>query len=70
MRRGAAPVQAFSRVTPRLNRLEHWYPFVRAAMCGPMRDMSANVAVLDLLRGAPAIYMLSLIHISEPTRPY
>ena len=55
-----ALMQTVRRVNPRLNRLEHWYPFVRAAMCGPMRDMSANVAVLDLLRGAPAIYMLYL----------
>ena len=55
-----ALMQTVKRVNPRLNRLEHWYPFVRAAMCGPMRDMSANVAVLDMLRGAPAIYMLYL----------
>ncbi len=55
-----ALLQTVRRVNPRLNRLEHWYPFVRAAMCGPMRDMSANVAILDLLRGAPAIYMLYL----------
>ena len=55
-----ALMQTVRRVNPRLNRLEHWYPFVRAAMCGPMRDMSANVAILDLLRGAPAIYMLYL----------
>ncbi len=55
-----ALTQAVKHVEPRLNRLEHWYPFVRAAMCGPMRDISANVAVLDMLRGAPAIYMLYL----------
>ena len=53
-------LQTARRVKPRLKRLEHWYPFVRAAMCGPMRDISANVAVLDMLRGAPAIYMLYL----------
>ncbi|MCB0162492.1 MAG: hypothetical protein KDD83_30350, partial [Caldilineaceae bacterium] len=29
-------------VRPRLNRMEHWYPFVRAAMCSLMRDISAN----------------------------
>jgi hypothetical protein len=40
--------------------MEHWYPFVRAAMCGPMRDISANVAILDMMRGAPSIYMLYL----------
>ena len=47
-------------VQPRLNRLEHWYPFVRAAMCSLMRDISANLAILDMMRGAPAIYMLYL----------
>ncbi|MFN8474484.1 MAG: phage holin family protein [Anaerolineae bacterium] len=47
-------------VQPRLNRLEHWYPFVRGAMCGLMRDMSANVAVLEMMRGSPSIYMLYL----------
>jgi uncharacterized membrane protein YvlD (DUF360 family) len=52
--------QKMNNVQPRLNRLEHWYPFVRAAMCGPMRDISANVAILDMMRGAPSIYMLYL----------
>ncbi len=47
-------------VWPRLNRMAHWYPFVRAAMSGLMRDMSANIAVLDMMRGAPSIYMLYL----------
>lgn len=47
-------------VQPRLNRLEHWYPFVRAAMCTLMRDISANLAILDMMRGAPVIYMLYL----------
>ena len=46
--------------SPRLNRLEHGYPFVRAAMCVLMRDISANLAILDMLRGAPSIYMLYL----------
>jgi uncharacterized membrane protein YvlD (DUF360 family) len=52
--------QKVQNVQPRLNRMEHWYPFVRAAMCGPMRDISANVAILDMMRGAPSIYMLYL----------
>jgi uncharacterized membrane protein YvlD (DUF360 family) len=52
--------QKLKNVQPRLNRMEHWYPFVRAAMCGPMRDISANVAILDMMRGAPSIYMLYL----------
>ncbi|MFO7635074.1 MAG: phage holin family protein [Caldilinea sp.] len=47
-------------VQPRLNRLEHGYPFLRAAMCTLMRDISANIAILDIMRGAPSIYMLYL----------
>ena len=47
-------------VRPRLNRLSHWYPFIRAAMCSFMRDISANIAILDMMRGAPSIYMLYL----------
>jgi uncharacterized membrane protein YvlD (DUF360 family) len=47
-------------VQPRLNRLEHGYPFLRAAMCVLMRDISTNLAILDIMRGAPAIYMLYL----------
>ena len=47
-------------VQPRLNRMEHFYPFVRAAMCVLMRDISTNLAVLDIMRGAPSIYMLYL----------
>ncbi len=47
-------------VQPRLNRLEHGYPFLRAAMCTLMRDISTNIAILDMMRGAPSIYMLYL----------
>ena len=47
-------------VQPRLNRMEEFYPFVRAAMCSLMREISANLAMLDMMRGAPAIYMLYL----------
>ncbi len=47
-------------VWPRLNRLEHGYPFLRAAMCTVMRDLSAQVATLDMMRGAASIYMLYL----------
>lgn len=42
-------------VQPRLNRLAHGYPFLRAAMCTPMRDISANIAILDMMRGAPSM---------------
>jgi uncharacterized membrane protein YvlD (DUF360 family) len=55
-----ALMQKVKNVQPRLNRLEHWYPFVRAAMCAPMREICTNVAVLDMMRGAPSIYMLYL----------
>ena len=47
-------------VQPRLNRLEHGYPFLRAAMCVFMRDISTNIAVMDMMRGAASIYMLYL----------
>jgi uncharacterized membrane protein YvlD (DUF360 family) len=47
-------------VQPRLNRLEHGYPFLRAAMCTLMRDISTNLAILDMMRGAASIYMLYL----------
>ena len=47
-------------VEPRLNRLKDWYPFVRAGCCTIMRDMSAELAILDMMRGAPSIYMLYL----------
>ena len=40
--------------------MEHGYPFLRAAMCTLMRDISTNVAILDIIRGAPSIYMLYL----------
>lgn len=52
--------QKIQNVQPRLNRLEHGYPFVRAAMCALMRDISTNIAILDMMRGAPSIYMLYL----------
>ena len=47
-------------VWPRLNRLEHGYPFLRAAMSTLMRDISAQIAILDMMRGAASIYMLYL----------
>lgn len=47
-------------VWPRINRLAHGYPFVRAATCTLMRDISAQIAILDMMRGAPSIYMLYL----------
>jgi len=47
-------------VQPRLNRLKEYYPFVRAAVCGLMRDISVNLSILNMMRGAPVIYMLYL----------
>ena len=44
-------------VQPRLNRVAHGYPFVRAAMTVFMRDIAANLALLDIIRGAPSIYV-------------
>lgn len=44
-------------VQPRLNRLHHGYPFVRAATNVLMRDLASNLVMLDVLRGAPSIYM-------------
>lgn len=47
-------------VWPRISRLQHGYPFVRAAMSTLMRDISAQIAILDMMRGAASIYMLYL----------
>jgi uncharacterized membrane protein YvlD (DUF360 family) len=44
-------------VHPRLNRLAHGYPFVRAITTVFMRDISANLTILDIIRGAPSIYV-------------
>ena len=43
---------------PRLNRLAHFYPLVRGATCVFLRDMATNLAVLDIARGSPSIYLL------------
>jgi uncharacterized membrane protein YvlD (DUF360 family) len=43
-------------VEPRLNRLSHGYPFVRAATTVFMRDVAEYLVTLDIIRGAPAIY--------------
>ena len=47
-------------VWPRINRVQHGYPFIRAAMSTLMRDISAQIAILDMMRGAASIYMLYL----------
>lgn len=43
-------------VQPRLNRLHHFYPFVRAATTTIMRDIPMYFVSLDIVRGSPAIY--------------
>ncbi len=42
---------------PRLNRLAHFYPFIRAATTVLMRDVSASLTILDVVRGTPALYV-------------
>ena len=44
-------------VQPRLNRLRGGYPFLRAATVVFMRDVSGYLTGLELLRGAPSIYV-------------
>ncbi len=44
-------------VIPRLNRLHGGYPFIRAATSVLVRDLGANLTALDIVRGAPAIYL-------------
>ena len=44
-------------VTPRLNRLHGFYPFVRAATSVILRDLGASFTVMDILRGSPSIYV-------------
>ncbi len=41
---------------PRLNRLHNGYPFLRAATNVFLRDVSAYLIILDIIRGVPAIY--------------
>jgi uncharacterized membrane protein YvlD (DUF360 family) len=44
-------------VQPRLNRLHKGYPFIRAATTVFMRDISSYLAILDIIRGSPSIYL-------------
>lgn len=44
-------------VQPRLKRTAHFYPFVRAATSVLVRDIAANLTILDIMRGAPSIYV-------------
>jgi uncharacterized membrane protein YvlD (DUF360 family) len=49
-------VQRVRREAPRMDRLAHFYPLVRAATTVLMRDMAASLAILDIVRGTPALY--------------
>ncbi len=44
-------------VQPRLNRLHGGYPFIRAATTVFMRDISGYLTALEVVRGAPVIYV-------------
>ncbi len=48
--------QKIQDVQPRLNRLHKGYPFLRAATNVFLRDLSAYLIILDIIRGVPAIY--------------
>ena len=43
-------------VQPRLNRLHHFYPFVRAITTVFMREVSGYLTLMQIMRGEPAIY--------------
>ncbi len=44
-------------VYPRLNRLHGGYPFIRAATSTLVRDLTASLTMLDIVRGSPSIYI-------------
>ncbi len=45
------------KISPLLNRMRRYYPFVRAATTVLMRDIAAYLITLDIARGAPSLYM-------------
>ena len=49
--------QRIQNVQPRMNRLLNAYPLVRGAITVVVRDVSAYIATLDIIRGAPAVYI-------------
>src|SRR5512139_1150209 len=49
--------QKRKKVEPRQNRTHKFYPFVRASMTVLMRDVSSYLLTLDIIRGAPSIYL-------------
>lgn len=50
-------VACLRNVRPRLDRLRYLYPLRRAATTVLVRDIAAALMALDILRGAPAIYV-------------
>ena len=49
--------QRVLKVQPHINRLKKGYPFMRAVTNVFLRDLGSHMVTLDLLRGAPVIYM-------------
>ena len=49
--------QQRKKVEPRQDRMHKFYPFVRASMTVLMRDVSSYLLTLDIIRGAPSIYL-------------
>ena len=60
---------------PRLNRLSNFYPFVRASATVFMREVSALLTMMQIVRGEPAIYTTwpgydEVAHHSGPSSRY
>ena len=49
-------LQVLKNVRPRLNRLYKGYPLMRAALTSFLKDVSAYLITLDIIRGTPALY--------------
>ncbi len=49
--------QQRQKVYPRLNRLHGGYPLVRATTSVLVRELAANLTILDIIRGSPSIYV-------------
>lgn len=49
--------QRVRNVQPRINRLERGYPLLRAITNVFLRDLGTYMAMMDVIRGAPAIYV-------------
>jgi predicted AlkP superfamily pyrophosphatase or phosphodiesterase len=49
--------QKIKNTKPRLNRIKNYYPFIRAATTVLTREISVSLAILEIVRGTPALYM-------------